>query len=65
MNVLFIPENFVLCTYRRHSSMDAGIQSQGCVLMYAILGFWISAIPAGMTYFISANFFKALSTVKI
>jgi hypothetical protein len=33
----------------RHSSMDAGIQSQGCAQAYAILGFWIAAIPAKMT----------------
>ncbi len=35
----------------RHSSMDAGIQSQGCVRVCAILGFWIAAIPAAMTCF--------------
>jgi hypothetical protein len=29
--------------------MDAGIQLQGCVQTYAILGFWIAAIPAAMT----------------
>jgi hypothetical protein len=26
--------------------MDAGIQSHGCVQLYAIRGFWIAAIPA-------------------
>jgi hypothetical protein len=29
--------------------MDASIQSRGCVQAYAILSFWIAAIPAAMT----------------
>jgi hypothetical protein len=34
-----------------HTGMDASIQSQGYVQAYAILGFWIAAIPAAMTVF--------------
>jgi len=40
--------------------MDASIQSQGCVQASAILGFWIAAIPAAMTFLYTRTYYNAL-----
>jgi hypothetical protein len=48
---LYVHNKKSACIKHRHSSMDAGIQSQGCVQAYAIFGFWIAVNPAAMTWF--------------
>jgi hypothetical protein len=45
--------------------MDAGIQSQGCIYVYAILGFWIAAIPAAMTYLIYPIYSSRLCFISV